>query len=63
MKEALTFRLDTNMKENYRTVCEANNETMTQNLVNHIRQHTQQKADDLLETHDKLNQIRNEFRF
>ena len=59
MKEAITIRIPTNLKEDYKTVCEENNLTMTQNITSYVRQYVQEESSNLLEQRDNVNQIRN----
>jgi len=58
MKEALTIRIPTNLKENYKTVCEENNLTMTQNITSHIKNTVAQESSNLIEQQQNMNQIR-----
>jgi len=60
MKEVLTIRIPTNLKENYKTVCEESlNSTMTQNITSHIKNTVAQESNNLIEQQQHMNQIRN----
>ena len=59
MTEALTIRIPTNLKSNYKTVCEETHSTMTQDIINHIRLRVQEESDNLVQQQQNMNQIRN----
>ena len=59
MKEVLTIRIPTNLKENYKTVCEKRNLTMTHDITSLIQQTVERESSNLIEQQQHMNQIRN----